>query len=236
MKLQLEGFSRLMKAPEDGELFSQLFGEAYSKDRFQIYAEGFWVRVKESLEGMYPCLSRLLPVEKWSALGPRYIQQSFPLHPNLNSVGDRLPEFLKEQALPEAWVELADLEREIYFLGEIEKQPSLSFEGLKTLDENSVFDFPKTTLLRESNLNIASVWRSEANSFEAVQQCFVVCRTFFKISLDLVDATEWRFLEALSAGKSLGEAMTEVSGSQALFQSWLSRWISKEYFSGLRKV
>lgn len=202
------------------------------EERFRIYAEGYGLRSQEAMQEVYPHFRRLVGKRKWNSLGAAYISDFRSRDPNLSNLGCFFSLFLKRIRAPKAYVELANVEwvmNESFHSSHM-KRP-LSLEAFKKIHEDSRFVFSQATRLMKCSHGCAGFISSlKARSIKRRKEYLVIYRQGFLVFVDSVSLSEYRVLEALRSGATLGAALERQNIDTSHLSHWLKRWCDHEYF------
>ena len=212
--------------------------------RLDIYAEGYFARLVESLALDYEALRRVLGEEDFDQLCADYLK-CFPSHtPNIGEAGLRLPEFLKTHEFTKDRPWLADLARfecavlETFYA---EKSAPFGLEGLARITESewpSVrFGLDASAKLLRLDWAIESLWRSRTDTILAqtpAQQVEEVLlqRNDAGVTSLVLEPLQWEILSGMRAGKNLTEICDELqksldsSHAAPPLMEWFQQWAS----------
>lgn len=132
------------------------------QNRFQIYVDGFWVRMQETLERSFPLFVKLVGPELWAEIGQNFIYECSRPHRNLNCIGSAFSGFLKQKSVDPVLVDIAHFEWSV-----IE-----SFDSPRDVRDRSVshqLSFDPGFRLFKQNHSIAKAWSERARSPELVE-------------------------------------------------------------------
>lgn len=205
------------------------------RERLAIYAEGWYLRLEESLRDDYPALHRSLGLERWQAVVMTYMRKHPSRSFTLSRFGDALPDFLAAtDAIPATrWqIDLAMLER-AYYKARIAANPKpWALDELKKATPETVANL--TFELQPGVSLLSSAWK--INEFrlnkslakpENIPQRLLVYRKGLQRHVRSLEASEYDFLNNVAIGISLGEIIDTLEDPR-----WLS-WLNQASASGL---
>lgn len=213
----------IFKTPPIGEI----------ADRFSIYATGYSVRSRESMEETYELLTKLIGEENWLELGAAYCEDYPSRNYNLNAVGDYFPEFLNSQGFSK-WAQVASFEKLVMSCFH-SKHTEKVFrpEQLASISESTRFVFQDSTLLFSSDYQIAKAWldrNSDRVQLEEGKEFSVLFKLDELIHVKVISEVEYKLLSELKT-KTLGAALEKCSDvkPEELSQMLLS-WFQERLF------
>ena len=196
--------------------------DASVRRRLDVYAEGYFARLRDVLAEDFPRSSRMLGPLDFSVLVARYLVRHPSRTPNVAEVGEWLPEFYRESepSRDERIVESLEIEREIL---RARHRP-----------------VARTLTVRRSRYPLDRWWRDEIDLSTGEQERnYVVFQSALgAISITAVRTWEAELLIQLENGKSIEEALESLSGEfepelnavnwSAHFAHWINLdWIPK---------
>lgn len=234
-----------------------------SAQRLQIYADAYFARLLEVLSGEFPALVHAVGAELFAEFALGYLQHSPSRSYTLGKLGAGFPGYLQETRPPRAddqpdWadflIDCCRLERlyaEVFDGPGPERAPpgelsaALADLDVETFAQSRVVvaDWVRLIPLRfPMHEYISAVRRSESPSPPpAAKTWLVVSRRDFVVRRVAVSPIEFSLLQALQAGKLVGEALrglAELEGmhdmDEALIRHWFSSWTRAGYLRGLR--
>lgn len=196
-----------------------------SEERLEIYSDGWFLRLEESLRDDFPSVRRSLSETVWEQIVKDYLK-CFPSKTfTLSRVGDCFPGFLSEQTgLPKWLPDVALLEKALY--------KALGARDIEIWDVSELQNYDAEqagTLLFQLQPPVSilrSTWRildalGLAQQAPMVQETYVVVyRDGFSPVYRELAVNEGHFLIAMSQGASLGELVDQFQESNWL--AWLS--------------
>jgi uncharacterized protein (UPF0276 family) len=213
------------------------------EERLSVYAGGFVARVEEALSEVYEAVRRLLGPENFSDMCHAYAHEEISADYNLNFVGENLAAFLEKKGFLKTFPAAADLAKFEWrvwrafhaFDGEpltpqkIASQPPESWDAAKLIFQPSVSLF-------ESRWPVLDLWlaRREPSPQKEVKelqdpQWILIGRRSDQVRCERLDPRQYRLLEGLTQGKSLGEACDALADFDAEttpdLERWFGRWI-----------
>ena len=211
--------------------------------RLSVYAEGYFVRIREALAELYEAVHHVLGDRSFTELARAYAVK-YPSHDyNLSFSGRHLSDFLTQTPLAQQLPFLPEL-------AYLEWQVSQAFHAfdLPSLDERNIAALPLEEWKRaqivfqpsvavvQSAWPIFDIWKSRTMPREKVDidlvnrpQQVVVYRSDVQVRCELIDEREYFFLKELLAGRRFGdvcEEMTQTAEEGSIpMTGWFSRWI-----------
>lgn len=230
--------------------------ELTSAERVGIYAEMYFARLIEVLEEEFPALVHLLGHARAHGLFQDYVVAHPSRHYSLNVLGQRLPAYLRDEAVelePRAFaVELARLERTIQDVFDAPACASLAVEALTAVpperwSQARLLPIPAFALLAfEHPVNAwYQAFRERASADAAPLPAPARARSHTAVFRQ--DGRVWRMdltpaqhalLTALAAGHALEPALLELAHAghdlAALapeLQGWFRTWAAEGFFA-----
>jgi hypothetical protein len=219
-------------------------GGVSGEERMSVYAKGYKARIREGLGEVYETIQSLLEPEIFSQLSNDYAVR-YPSHSyNLNLVGEHLPELLATHPLKERFPFLPDLARLEWLI----YQSFHAFDG-KPLEPSDIASIPMEDwesariVFQPSVALLASPWpildirqlrhektlREAAENIRPEPQKILISRKEVQVRCELLEENQFRLLEGLLAGKTLGFVCEEIAAhlrEEILpLAEWFSRWI-----------
>ena len=230
-----------------------------SVERLQIYANAYYARLVECLREEFPSLVQALGDETFGGFVVSYLQAYPSRSYTLNELGCDFPKFL-EQTCPEerggatTWADfLIDLARVERTYNEVFDGPGS--EGQRTLQPEDIAAlpperWPEARLIPVPSLRlmtvrfpvheyITAVRHQATATFPAAAPTYlVISRRDYVVRRASVSAEEYKLLEALVSGCSVGDAIERwMTGSSAnedelasTLQDWFRAWGAAGYF------
>jgi hypothetical protein len=209
-----------------------------SVERLEIYGRSYWARVLDSFREDFPGLRAVLGPRVFERLAAAYLREMPSQSFTLRDLGLRLEEWLqKRPEMAGRSVELAlDMVRlewahiEAY---DSEERKALGPEDLLELGPEMRFDLqPHLRLLAVSHSvdelriqveeQIAGTGRLQARRAPAF---LAVHRVEFSVYYKRLASEEFRILEALRSGSTLGEALADVPPDcEPSVEGWFAAW------------
>jgi hypothetical protein len=229
---------------EPSSLSLELFRESKAERRLDVYAEGYFARLLESLSADFPATRKLLGENLFGKLVADYLK-SFPSRSfTLAAAGASLAEFSTAHFLLEANPGLPDLIRlewsviESFYAAEEE---TLDPARLATLGETEWAEarlrFNPSVRLLFLKWNLIEAWKNRWNESEsivpAVPTPVLVFRRDGDVEVEALAPAEFRCLEALAAGACLADALQTVEDSDEESESEISVWFAGWMTKGL---
>jgi hypothetical protein len=241
-KEQIQPCGRDSSCPERGDAFLNPQGGVRGEERLQVYASGYVARIREGLAEAYEAVRWALGEEGFRRLAREYAVRFPSGNYNLSLVGRRLPEFLEKSPWKEEFPFLSDLAR-------LEWQMVESFHAFDgpPLDPSRLAEIPEdewekarlvfqpSVGLVASHWPILDLWKARKmppgemkKEWGAQPQRVLVSRRGVQVWCELLDANQYRLLQGLISGESLGAACETLAaaGEELPFVSdWFSHWV-----------
>lgn len=224
-------------------------GALEPEDRVGIYAEMYWLRMRDTLRGDYPYVLQILGEEDFDVLVARHLKRRPSTHYSLGRLGVAFADTVAESALDGLpWLaDLAALEwaRAEAFVAL--DAPVLPLVALSTLNEET---FTHSRLVTSPSLrllhptwDVLPVWRAleagtswkEVSAGEATS-ALVAWRQEFKVFHVTITAAEARALANVQQGLDLPtvcEAFAEAPEPIAAAFQAIGSWVSEGMMSAL---
>lgn len=214
-----------------------------------VYADGYPLRVREALAEVFDAVHHVLGDERFSKLCFAYAEKFGADDYNLNFAGREFPDFIGNSSVPSAFPFLADLSKLEWAIWEafhafdgaplspdkIAGIPLEEWDGAKVR-------FQPSARLVSSAWPVLDIWRARKEDPEKVKidtsrpQRVLIGRNGLEVRCELIDENQFHLLEALLAGKSLGEAceaLSDLEGGEELpIAAWFSGWIHGGLIAG----
>lgn len=235
-----------------------------SIERLGVYGDAYFARLIDVMADEYPALVHALEEEAFNGLAFVYLQTHPSSSYTLGDLGSRFPAYLAETRPPaddeshrpdwaDFLIDLATIERtyaEVFDGPGVEGQELLKPEDLQQISPEA---WPATKLecaccLRLVQLQFpayayaTAVRRGQEPEFPEPEPSFVVVkRKDFIVRRDPVAEDEYKLLEFLIAGESVGDAIANVAATTttdldsfaANLQNWFFEWSEAGYFTGI---
>ncbi len=207
--------------------------DARPRERMEIYASAWRLRLEESLRDDYPVLSERMGTELWESLILDYLRSCPSNSYTIARAGDHLPSFLVEfddDRVSSADVELAFLERAIYRAryaansvdwdpGELLEKAAEDAGQVRLELQPSVqlfrFDHPVHLFLKQTRQaavespNLVMVYRQED----------------FSVEVEVIDPHRAQFLALVQEKKSFAEILDAIDSAD--WVEWMSEYAQK---------
>ena len=209
--------------------------------RLEVYAEGYLARIREALAEVYEAVRHVAGERAFTALAEAYARQ-FPSHEyNLTMAGRFLPEFLPGYPLTASLPflpDLASLEWQVCRAFHSFDEPSLPVARLAQIPaerwERVTLRFQPSVSLAASAWPIRDIWAARGTPRADVDiditgrpQQILVYRRDERVMGELLDPREYRLLDGLVKGATLGAVCGELlsdEGAPPPVVDWCSRW------------
>lgn len=203
-----------------------------ARDRLSVYADGWYLRLEESLAEDFPGVRRQLDAGSWESLVRSYFRVAPSTSFTLSRLGDQFPAFLAERA--DSSRRLADLalfEKALYKSSNARDVEIWDVSELQGYDPEAAgalrFEMQPSVTLIESKSNFIALHEDEAPDLSEAPTFAVVFREGFTPSYRELEADEFVFLKRASEGATLGELAEEFQEA-----NWL-QWLSTAASEGL---
>lgn len=213
-------------------------------DQLQVYNGGYQVRLIEVLQGDYGGLLHVLGDEEFSALMARYLNKHPSRHANLNQLGQHVEAFVRAQRHLPNRAFLADLARLEWSLCRAFDAPEFTAVTTEQLQQVPADQWGSVRLQANPSVQLVTTkfpvgvwyraWKEEqSTAIPAAERAWtLVFRRDDKVWRQRLERAQHAMLEALVAGKSLGEAI-ERSGGDARVGQWLQEFARDGLFVGV---
>jgi len=217
-------------------------------ERVAIYHDMVAARFHNTLHHQFPALRSALGDDRFATLVSAYTTAS-PSHSyTLARLGDRLPLFLgRWDALPprerEALAELARFELAIDAVMDLPTVPAIGTEQLGRIPADL---WAEAQLLLQPSLRLLRVSHGAADAhaeLEAGRRVpaprrrathLAVFRLGQRVHTLVLSRHALRFLEALAAGRRLGEALATLpQATPRALERWLAEWVGEGLLAGV---
>ncbi|MBX7113546.1 MAG: DNA-binding domain-containing protein [Myxococcaceae bacterium] len=224
-------------------------GALTPEDRIGIYAEMYWLRMRDTLRADYPFVWHVLGDEPFDVLVARHIRRRPSTHYSLGRLGSEFAETLRDAHLEWPWVvDLAKLEwaRAEAFISP--DAPVLAFAALGALSDetfhHSRLQISPSVRLLKPTWDVLTVWRTceSGGDWRAIAVTpnatpVVVWRQGFAVFHVAVGSAEHDALSKAQQGFALPtvcEAFADApEPAQAAFQA-IGSWVSEGMVSSLK--
>lgn len=192
--------------------------------RLQIYADGYWVRVQENLERVFPYFQFLCGVEQWGQLGCRFVMDWKNLQHNLIYIARDFPTFLQKIEFDADLVAIAEFEQLLFEVSERSwKTPSICQGDLASLSPQSKFNCQNALEVWSSSFSFLEAWQFKKDRSAIKNIPSSLCLFFVpdnQIQVEVLSSFEGILLDRLRSQKALEEALEGLPvNAQALQQS-----------------
>jgi len=217
-------------------------------ERLDVYGKGYFVRIKQTLESDYSYVQSLLGKPLFDEIIMEFIQTHPAKSYNLIHFGEDFPEFLRAKLPNMPW--LADLAT--YELNKIHsyhcsRAAPIDIEKFKTIPieqwNNAKFSFQKHLILMKTKwpihllLNFGDSKKSfSPDQVSAVDSYYMVYQHDDATYLRSIEDQEFKIIELLQFGESLGDvcsAIDDESALQSIF-TWFQGWHSLELITDIQ--
>lgn len=210
------------------------------KERFDVYADAWFLRLEESLKDDFAALRFYLDEELWIKTLRSYLRTHPSRSYTIARLGDSLPEFLRSQGFKNWQVELAQFELDLCRSLTAADPKLFDISSLQLMNDTEIeslsLKLQPATFIHKFEFDVVSLFEQSQNEFASEESPsiskneVVIYRnnwnaTFEKIS----DHNEFQFLTALTNPRSLGELadlFTDSSTDQSPSEEWIA-WLTK---------
>lgn len=213
------------------------------EERLAVYAEGYAARMREALTEVYEAVHHVLGERAFTELAEAYARRFPSQDYNLSFAGRSLPEFLTDYPLTRSLPflpDLASLEWLICRAFHAFDQPPLAVSPLASMSperwEQVTLRFQPSVGAAASAWPIRDLWAARAIPRAEMDlqvagrpQHVLVCRRGEQVACELLDPREYRLLDGLLRGGTLGAVCGELAASDerdAPVGEWFARWAS----------
>lgn len=223
-------------------------GALTAEDRVGLYAEMYWLRMRDTLRGDFPFLHRVLGDEDFDVLVAKYVRRSPSTHYSLGRLGHDFAATVRDEG-PSSSPWLADLAALEWARAEAfvsVDAPTLAMTALAELNEES---FPTARLSASPSLRLLTpafdvlpLWRAletgatERPDVPSANGPVVVWRQGFQVFHVAISVTEGRALSSVLQGLDLPtvcEAFADAAEPvQAAFQA-IGSWVNEGMMASL---
>ena len=212
------------------------------KERMSVYADGYIARTHAALAETYPALERLLGHEEFCKLAEAYAGKGPATEYDLAKIGEGMPDFLKaylQTAGRPYCSELARFEWLVARAFHAYDGAALEQTALQTLApedwEHIRLIFQPSVRIFESEWPVLELWEARQQAAPASGEVkklseperVLISRAQKRIRTERLGQVQYRLLQGLAAGQSLGEVCEELGDfdDATSLQSWFSAWI-----------
>lgn len=225
-KLFFDALTNVNFPPPDGLTETSLLGAISSmplQERFNVYRNNVFHSLIEALKAAFPLVEKTVGTAGFKILAHDFAKEHLPSNPVLYTYGQHLPDFLEQYAplshlgyLPD----LARLEVSISAVCDAPDHQPYPAQKLAALTETEIsklcLDFAPCVRIQASPWPIHMLWaflNDKGDDPIMKPQEIMVFRHDFSPIVRLLPPGGFTFLEALKAGKTLGESMQIVEAS-----------------------
>ena len=230
-------------------------GIVKGEERLAVYANGYLARIAESLKEVFEAIHHVTGSEKFLELCDAYARLFPSRNYNLNYAGRNFPQFLEATSLPQKFTFLPDLARLEWLIWEafhaFDEAPldSSRIQEISMEDwENCRIHFQPSVSLFDSKWTLLDLWvgrhpersegsrdpsvapRPQDNVLDALNhpQRLLIGRHGDQVRCEPLDQNQYRLLEGLLQGKTLGkvcEELADVEEEHLPIAEWFSCWV-----------
>ena len=216
-------------------------------ERLSVYSGGYLARIEEALEEAYPAVRHVAGAGSFRALARDYAARHPSRDYNLSLVGRHLPEFLKTHELTNELAFLPDLARlewQVVEAFHAFDQAPTDTSGLAAVPPEEWTQtrlvFQPSVRLVDSAWPILDIWEARVRPVAEVRidlvnrpQKILVFRSGLQVRCELLQKAQFRLLEELLAGRTLGQACACLPEDSPEEEPPLADWFSRWAASGL---
>ncbi len=219
-------------------------------ERLAVYSDGYLARLVEALEETYETIRQILGHVRFVELCERYVKRHPSFSYNINKLGDKLPDFLRDDPFTIEIPMLPDLARLEWLTTSAfhayQKKP-FDFHKVSNVNpeqwEKAVFHFQPSIGLISSPWSIIDVWAArkmkdlELSSKISPTPCYVVVyRKEYEVYCEPVDKIQFEVLQSLKDGKPLGQTLNRLKehGSSLPIFDWFAKWSHLGFIADLK--
>ncbi len=198
-----------------------------AQERIKVYADGWYLRLEESLRDDYPAVARRMSEREWEALIKAYIRAHPSSSYTVAKAGDQFPSFLAEAGPEKSWLpDLALLERSIYQARSVEDTTVWDVADLNSLSldeaESLRFELQPSVKLIESQWNIDEL-KTAQDQLPKKEFCHIlVSRAEYTPTYERITEPQFAFLKKIEARPLLTELIEKNEGND--WMQWLARF------------
>lgn len=217
-------------------------------ERLRVYANGYPVRVQESLAQTYPAVAHVIGEAAFRNLVERFVEANPLRSYNLNDAGAELPRFLQQDTLSAHLPFLPDLARlewQVVRAFHAADHPQLDPTPLSTWThddwERVVLRFQPWVGLVVSDWPVREIWECREMPVEEIDidlrdrsDRVLVRRSGYAVVCESVEDTEAVALGALLDGQVLGDVLATLAArgdDAARVAAWFARWTALRLIS-----
>jgi uncharacterized protein (UPF0276 family) len=224
------------------DIFLNPQGRSRGSERVAVYAGGYTARIHEALSQVYEAVRKAIGEEAFSELAHVYADRYPSLDYNLNFAGREVPELLKKSPylkdlpyLPDlaamewrVWQAFNAFDAVPFSPERMDRVPPEAWEGAHLLFQPSVSLF-------SSEWPVLDLWlarqKEASGAYQHVvpsPQKILIGRKAEQVRCELLSASQYRLLEDLLSGRSLGEAceiLAQSSDSDLPVANWFFAWV-----------
>lgn len=227
-------------------------GGGPGEDRLQVYADGYPARVAESLKETYEAVKHVLGEGMFLRVAAEYADTRPSVSFDLGMAGRNFSAFLKNARVTEKLPflpELAQLEwrvAEAFHAYDAAPMDPAALAAFAPEDwERLVFAFRPSVTLFRSAWPVVDLWRARRTPIEEFDlelanrpQNVLVHRVGFKVACEALESEEFRVLEGLLAGRTLGAVCDELAAglpddADLPLDVWFGRWSGLGLFTSV---
>jgi hypothetical protein len=193
--------------------------------RLAIYAQAYRAKLSEGLESNFPILAKLMGATEFQRLARHYVEGHQSRHRSIRWYGDRLAQFLREDANYRDVPVLADLATFEWTMTEAFDAAEACVMTYEELERRAPQEWADVQLIAHPSLrqvrliwNAPQIWKAvqESGSIpqaqcESTPRCWLLWRQQLQIYFRSVDPVEAAAIEALQGGRTFGELCLELS-------------------------
>jgi uncharacterized protein (UPF0276 family) len=229
-------------------------GGVTGAERIKVYAEGYPIRIEEALKEVYESVRHVIGANSFHQLAHAYALHHPSKDYNLTLTGRHLPRFLETYPVTQELAFLPDLAKLEWAIAEAFHSPlkpalnPAQLAGLSEIDWDEIqISFQPSLHLMASHWPVLDIWKARKLAIEEVKidlmnrpQILMVFRHDLKVQCELIVEAQYRLLQGLISGLSLGkvcEMLAEWSPEGELpLAEWFSVWNSYGLITNLENL
>jgi hypothetical protein len=219
-----------------------------AESRLQIYADAYFLRLREVLAEDFPRLAAMLGDDRFTALARDYLRRHPSMHPSVRHVGAALPDFVAAAGDLSAWAgDLARLERARTDVFDAPDDTPIGLDDLRTIDATVWPQLRFTPIRALALLRLAwpahTVWKDvdAASPAPGVATVRVWRGADYRVFHAPLERHAALALERLIAGEPFAgicaafDDLPEADGARRAV-ALLARWLEDGIIAGVRTV
>lgn len=197
--------------------------------RFGVYRNNVIAGLVNAVAARFPVVKRLLWEDTFARVAYQYVTSSPPRSPVLLGYGDSFPQFLRDigQSASAYYVadvaELESLRTRAYHAADAVPLPRHSFSGLAAEELPGLkLKLHPSVALMKSRFPVISIWQAALHANDNLVRRWnaeyaLISRPYLDVAVRQLSAGAFQFLSAISAGETVGEAVSQAAAKAADF-------------------